>query len=213
MATSEEASLLWGLSTASRVSKGFIRPQDETTSSRTSEITDLDLSRDLSDNRFSESSTADDDPYLSERLFLLCHGCIGTLMVRFGRECNLSVASPLVKPGHSTVVLTTCRKCLRRMPARQGPELAKASHLADLFQLVSLSPAMMEQMHAFQVMQIVCGGKVLILTHNGAVAYETWDIILGCLPGDCVCSGIDTDMHVGLQRNKLIMPYVPVALM
>ena len=72
---------------------------------------------------------------------------------------------------------------------------------------------MIEQMHAFQVAQVVARGKVLILTHEGGVAYESWNTLFRTLPEKSVCSGIDTDMRQGLIRDRLILPYVPSVMM
>nr|KAK5435726.1 hypothetical protein LTR18_009728 [Exophiala xenobiotica] len=191
---SQHTSLHWGPSPLYQIPKSFVHAQEDVTSSQTSEVTDLDLNRDLSETKFTGSSSTEEGAHHAEKLFLLCHGCIGTLLVRFGKGCDLATAGPLVKPGHSTLVLTTCRTCTRQRVARRGSELASAPHLVELFQTICLSPAMIEQMHAFQVMQIVSGEKVLILTHNGAVAYEEWEVVLNSLPPGCVCSGIVTDM-------------------
>lgn len=72
---------------------------------------------------------------------------------------------------------------------------------------------MIEQMHAFQVAQVVARGKVLILTHEGGVAYESMNTLFRTLPEKSVCSGIVTDMRQGLIRDRLILPHVPAGLM
>ena len=210
---SEHTSLHWEASPLNKGRRSYGRAQDGVSLSQTSETTDLDLSRVLSHDKSTETLSTEDESHLAEKVFLLCHGCIETLLVRFGKACDLSAAGPLIKPGHATLLLTTCRSCTRRRNARLGAELAGAPLLVELFQMISLPPAMIEQMHAFQVMQIVAGGKVLILTHDGAVAYEEWEVVLNSLPKSCVCSGIVTDMKSGLPKDRLTMPYVPIALM
>ena len=179
--------------------------------STSSDVTSLELEHTIT--REASFGCAPADSYQEGKLFLLCHGCVGVLMIQFEKTCDLSTFRFYVKPGHSTLVLTTCRSCIQQRTYRPGQSHWSTPRFEEHFRALRLSPHMIEQMHAFQVAQVVACGKVLILTHEGGVAYEPWNTLFRTLPKKSVCSGIVTDMRQGLIRDRLILPHVPAGLM
>lgn len=182
-------------------------------STGSSDVTSLELEHTITREASFGSASTPADSYQQENLFLLCHGCVGVLMVQFEKTCDLSTFRFYVKPGHSTLVLTTCRSCIQQRTYRPGQSHWSTPRLEEHFWALQLSPHMIEQMHAFQVGQVVARGKVLILTNGEGVAYEPWNTLFRTLPEKSVCSGIVTDMRQGLIRDRLILPHVPARFM
>lgn len=182
-------------------------------STLSSDIESLELEPSIPRQASFSSASSSADLYKQEKLFLLCHGCVGVVMIQFARDCDLSTFRFFAKPGHSSLVLTTCRLCVLQRTYHPSRDFLSTPRLDEFFQILRLSPHMIEQMHAFQVAQVVARGKVLILTHEGGVAYESWNTLFRTLPGKSVCSGIETDMQQGLIRERLMMPHVPAVLM
>jgi hypothetical protein len=177
------------------------------------DISSLNLA-DLATPEASHSTTiSSTNRYKKEKLFLLCHGCIGAVMIQFDTTCDLSSCRYIVRSGHSTLVLTTCRPCAQRLSCPPSQDLWCPPRLDEFFHLLRLSPLMIEQMHAFQVMQVIARDRVLVLTHKDGVAYESWNTIFSNLPSQSICSGIVTDMRQGLVRDRLVLPHVPAILL
>lgn len=178
-----------------------------------SDISSLNLTDRSSPDASHSTIPSTGSRYKKEKLFLLCHGCIGAVMIQFETKCDLSSCRFIVRSKHSTLVLTTCRSCAQRLAGQPGQDFWCPPRLDEFFHLLRLSPLMIEQMHAFQVMQVIASGKVMILTHKEGVAYESWSTIFSNLPTQSICSGIVTDMRQGLVRDRLVLPHVPTMIL
>lgn len=77
-----------------------------------SDVTSLELEHTITWEASFSSVSAPVDSYQEEKLFLLCHGCVGVLMIQFEKICDLSAFQFYVKLGYLTLVLTTCRSCI-----------------------------------------------------------------------------------------------------
>lgn len=188
------------------------RPTMSPPSSTSTEMTDLDLSAGatLPFAQPSSTSTAGENAYHPENLFLMCHGCTVALVVRLPTTCDLVTPGTLFRLGHGTMMLTTCRGCLRGR-AKEAPQRSLGTNeLRDLISILRISPRLIEQTHAYQVMKVVSEFKVLIMTQDGGLAYETWENIVDKLPVGSVISMLQTDLSHGLIRSRLILPFVPV---
>ena len=72
---------------------------------------------------------------------------------------------------------------------------------------------MVQQMHSYKVMKAVAGNSVLILTHDGGVAYEPWETIFEKIPEDCEVYGISTDVNKDPEVHNALMSFIPAAVM
>ena len=148
-----------------------------------------------------------------EKLFILCFGCVLVLMVRSRTKYRHSSMAPLVSPGTSTLILSSCRRCTRQREARASIQHASRMELQSLFHSLRISPYVVQQMYSYNVMKAVAGNSVLILTHDGGVAYEPWETIFDKLPEDCEVYGISTDVRRNLVADNVIMSSIPAAFM
>lgn len=146
-----------------------------------------------------------------EKLFILCFGCVQVLMVR--TKYRHSSLAPLISPGTSTLILSSCRKCTRQRSARASLQPASPMQLQNLFRTLRISPYVIQQMHSYKIMKAVAGNSVLILTHDGGVAYEPWETIFEKIPEDCEVYGISTDVSKGPEAHGTLTSFVPASFM
>lgn len=146
-----------------------------------------------------------------EKLFILCFSCVLVLMVR--TKHRHSSLAPLISPGTSTLILSSCRKCTRQRSARASLQPVSPMQLQGLFRTLQISPYVVQQMHSYKVMKAVAGSSVLILTHDGGVAYEPWETIFEKVPEDCEVYGISTDVSKDPEGHSAITSFIPSAFM
>ena len=158
------------------------------------------------------NQTATNSEFKDEKLFLLDIACSQILMVRF-RAISSQPTTPLISPGSSSVILTSCRHCSKKRIARTGAHEEPRTYMRELFRTLSISPSMIRQMRVYEIMQSVAGNMVLILGHEAGVAFEEWELIFQDLPGDSIVSGIYTGMEKDPLKDSMVMPYVSAAFM
>ena len=199
----------------SGVSTYISQPPASLSSSSSTELTDLDLNAGANMPRDppESNSAVDHTTYHLERIFLICHGCTVALVVRLPASCDLRALGTMVRVGHATAMLTTCRGCLR--VRAKGPQHISlgSNELQELFSITRMSPGFVEQMHAYRVMKVVSELNVLILSQNGGLVYENWEDIVDKLPSGSAISMLQTDSSHGLIRSRLVSPFVPSSAM
>ena len=75
-----------------------------------------------------------------EKLFILCFGYVLVLMVRSRTKYRHSSMAPLVSPGTSTLILSSCQRCTRQREARASIQHVSWMELQSLFHSLQILP-------------------------------------------------------------------------
>lgn len=160
-----------------------------------------------------DETPANPDMDTEHHLFLSCMTCIRMILIVFTGDCPFSALKPFHNPEVSMMAFTTCRKCVndRKKLNNDAERFGKEAEIA--LSNLHMSPKLITNSHVYKIASTISPTKVDVLQDQCGVKYYPMHGFLDEMTEGCMIMGVLTDETMQLEKEKLLMPFVPGAFL